>query len=191
MALTTVGDELPSPTRPQRIRSSIAPFTKVLALLGLAGCADTEFDRIYTGSLHYWRHVSREDLRSERWEIEKERWLRGELGPATPEPPKPRYLYPSDMDVLRMRYMERELIAFLSAQCPDGTIVCTIRELQRLGFTCADQAPTTCRLINTAYGDIYSPFSRIRERHAWTVTVASGQTAPRIVARVEQTDPSP
>lgn len=169
-----------------RFRSLRMPLTMALACLCLAACARNALDDVYESSLELSMDVRRQESEEyRRWMAEDERWKRGELGPDAARPTRPGITYNQEMDVLRMRLMERELIAFLGAKCADQATDCVLKELEQLGFSCTNATVASCTLLNTARGKYDAPHKRIRERHAWTVTVAPPPVSPPIQAQVE------
>jgi len=162
------------------------PLTTTLVCPCLAACARNALDDVYESSLEFSMDVRRQEIAEyRRWMAEDERWKRGELGPNAARPTRPGLASDREIDALRMRLMERERIAFLGAKCADQATDCVLKELEQLGFSCTDATVASCTLLNTARGKYDTLHKHIRERHAWTVTVAPPPASPPIQAHVE------
>jgi hypothetical protein len=168
------------------LRNLRMPFAMALVSLCVGACARNALDDTYEGSLQLSRQIRDQQTEAfRRWRAEDERWNRGELGPGAARPMMPKRTYDPEMNVIRMQFMERELIAFLGTKCAGQDSGCVLEELKKLGFSCTDAAPASCSLLNIARGKDDAPHKNIREQHAWTVTVAKESATPQIQAHVE------
>jgi hypothetical protein len=156
------------------------------AASGAAACINvTQLDRIYIASRKHGMELGDENRRAYfEWRAEHERWERGELGPGVAEPKSPPNFDRKERDAARMRFMERELAAFLERSCNEGGVECILRQLTPLGFACNDATPIECWANTVDRYDYYDQyFSRQPEYHAWIVTVAREGVKPAVHVR--------
>jgi hypothetical protein len=152
----------------------------------LGACATNDLDRIYDDSLHLSHEITVQKLdRFRQWQ---ERWRRGEFGPTALEPPRPILLYTQEMNALRMRFMEHELLYLLQTRCPAGPFECRGRVLRDLGFACPSGLPAKCTLHNKAYGENHTIIKASFEHHDWTVLIESDAPNSAITATVSMAD---